>query len=218
VLRGDYDLILNAGSIVNVETVTLMSGADARFYPAGTDFTYSITADDNMVAAGATMTFNGGGLGAGEALTFDGSAETNGNFRIFGGADDDVITGGAGNDLIYGGLGADTLTGGAGNDVFRYQSADESTPAGRDGIQDFTTGDIIDLSRIDAIFGTPENDGFTFIGSGAFTHHAGELQAVNTAGNIWTVSGDIDGDGNADFQVIVVSADNHVIGAGDFVP
>jgi Ca2+-binding RTX toxin-like protein len=193
-----------------------MSGSDARFVATTSNFNYDITTADNTVAAGATMTFNGGGLRDTESLTFDGSAETNGNFRIFGGAGIDDITGGAGNDLIYGGLGADTLRGGAGNDVFRYQSADESTSAGRDGIQDFTIGDIIDLSRIDGDAAAGKQS-FHFVDGGAFTSHAGELIATNGgSGDIWTVSGDVDGDGNADFQLLVVSADHHAIGAGDF--
>jgi serralysin len=217
VLRGDYTIDMATSAIVNIETVTLMSGADARFVATTSNFNYDITTADNTVAAGATMTFNGGGLRATETLTFDGSAETNGNFRIFGGAGTDDITGGAGNDLIYGGLGADTLRGGDGNDVFRYQSAAESTASGRDGIQDFATGDIIDLSRIDGDVAAGKQS-FHFVGGGAFTHEAGELIATNGgSGNIWTISGDTDGDGNADFQLLVVSADNHAIGAGDFV-
>ena len=40
---------------------------------------------------------------------------------------------------------------------------------------------------------------------------------MNTAGNIWTISADVDGDGNADLQVIVVSADNHAITGSDFM-
>ncbi len=218
VLRGNYDLVLDGSSIQDVETVTLMSGADTRFFAAGTDFNYSITTADDTVANGATMTFNGGALRATETLTFDGHLETDGNFRLFGGAGDDVITGGAGNDLIFGGLGTDTLTGGAGADTFRYQSAAESTTNGRDGIQDFGAGDTIDLSRVDAISGTPGNDAFHFVDGGAFTGpgHAGELIASNGgSGNIWTVSGDVDGDGAADFQLLVVS--DHAITASDFV-
>ncbi len=46
------------------------------------------------------------------------------------------------------------MTGGGGNDVFRYQPATGSTTAGRDSIQDFSLGDLIDLSRIDANIGT----------------------------------------------------------------
>jgi Ca2+-binding RTX toxin-like protein len=146
VLRGNYSLVLSGTSLVNVETVVLNSGSDARFYSAGTPFSYDITTADDTVAAGATMTFNGGQLAANEVLHFDGSAETNGNFRLFGGSAKDVIKGGAGNDLIYGGLGGDVLAGGAGADVFWLKSAAESSSTHYDTLMDFDFSvDRIDL-------------------------------------------------------------------------
>jgi Ca2+-binding RTX toxin-like protein len=137
VLRGDYSIVMDSASMTNIETVTLLSGSDGRFVPAGALFNYTITTADNTVAAGATMTFNGGGLQAGETLHFDGSAETNGNFRLFGGADNDSLIAGAGNDLLYGGLGADYLKGGAGADTYTYKSAAESTGIHFDTIDGF---------------------------------------------------------------------------------
>jgi Ca2+-binding RTX toxin-like protein len=214
VLRGNYSLTLSGTSIVNVETVVLNSGSDARFYAAGTPFSYDITTADDTVAAGATMTFNGGALSAAETLHFDGSAETNGNFRLFGGSADDVIKGGAGNDLIYGGLGHDDLTGGAGADTFRYQGTGESTTTATDRILDFATGDIIDLGRIDAVPGGGD-DAFNLVA--AFDGHAGQLVLTQGANNVWTVSGDTDGNGQADFQILVTVSDGHQLGNADFV-
>jgi Ca2+-binding RTX toxin-like protein len=214
VLRGNYTLTLSGTSIVNVETVVLNSGSDARFYAAGTPFSYDITTADDTVAAGATMTFNGGQLSASETLHFDGSLETNGNFRLFGGSASDVIKGGAGNDLLYGGLGQDDLTGGAGADTFRYQGAGESTTTATDRILDFATGDIIDLGRIDAVTGG-NDDAFHIVG--AFDGQAGELVLTQGANNVWTVSGDVDGNGQADFQILVTVADGHQLGSADFV-
>ena len=189
----------------NVETVTLNSGSDARFVPAGTPFNYDITTKDTTVAAGQRMTFNGGALLATETLLFDGSEESNGEFRIFGGAANDTLRGGAGADLIFGGLGGDTMTGGGGNDMFQYNSAADSTAAGPDRIGDFTLGDLLDLSRIDANTGAEGDQAFAFIGSGAFTNQAGQLRAVRTDGSVWTVSGDVDGNGQADFEVIITT-------------
>jgi VCBS repeat-containing protein len=218
VLRGNYSLTLSGTSLVNVETVTLLSGSDARFYPSGTPFSYDIATAEDTVAAGQTMTFNGGRLAANETMHFDGSAEHDGAFRLFGGNADDVLRGGAGNDLLYGGLGNDTLAGGGGNDVFRYQSAAESTTNGRDGIQDFSLGDLIDLSRVDADINSPGQQHFSWV-DGAFTHQAGQLHATQDSpgGPIWTVSGDTDGDGQADFQISVVVTDNHPITNTDFI-
>jgi Ca2+-binding RTX toxin-like protein len=214
VLRGDYNLTLSADSLVNVETVVFLSGTDARFYASGTDFHYSIATADNTVGAGVTMTFNGGALRGSETLSFDGSAETDGHMRIFGGAANDHIIGGGQSDLIYGGDGADILTGGGGNDEFRFQNISESILAAQDRITDFTTGDVINLGRIDAIAGGGD-DAFHLVD--AFGGHAGELVLAQGAGNAWTVSGDVNGDGQADFQILVTVADGHLLGASDFV-
>jgi Ca2+-binding RTX toxin-like protein len=219
VLRGNYSLTLTGTSIVNVETVVLMSGSDARFYAPGTPFSYDIATAEDTVAAGQTMTFNGGQLSASETLHFDGSLETNGNFRLFGGNADDVIKGGAGNDLIYGGLGADQLTGGAGVDVFRYQSASESTSTALDLITDFTSGtDGIDLSRVDANSLLDGNQDFrlvdTFTGQGASS--AGELRIYSDQGS-WFIAGDTNGDGNADLLISLHMTGNAPLVSSDIL-
>jgi Ca2+-binding RTX toxin-like protein len=221
-LRGDYSgahaIVFGATQLNSIEAIGLVSALDTRFGALGAHYSYDLTMDNANVAAGQQMIVDGSTLRSNETLTFNGSAELDGSFRVFGGAGDDTITGGHGNDILSGGLGADTLTGGAGNDTFLYRSVAESTPSGRDGIQDFSLGDIIDLSQIDADTTTAGKQSFNFIGSAAFDGHAGELQAVETApgSHIWTVSGDVDGDGVADFQVIVVSADHHNLTGGDF--
>ncbi len=131
-LRGDYSganaIVFAADALSNIETVALTSASDVR-YMAGTGMrlSYDLTVHDANLAAGQVMTYNAGQLAAGETFKFDGRAETDGHFRLFGGAGDDTILGGAGNDLIYGGLGRDQLNGGAGSDTFQFKSAAEST-------------------------------------------------------------------------------------------
>jgi serralysin len=91
----------------------------------------------------------------------------------------------------------------------------ESTAAARDTLA-FTSGDRIDLSFIDADTSTPGvDDAFAFIGTAAFGGHAGELRAFQ-AGGVWTIEGDVNGDGIADLAIAVNGA--AMIGAGDFVP
>ena len=150
-------------------------------------------------------------------MEFDGAEETDGLFRIFGGAGDDSLAGGAGADLITGGLGADTLRGGGGNDVFRYDGAAGSTPTATDTIEDFAAGDKVDLSRIDADTSQAGDQAFSFIDTAAFGNHAGELRVENMSGTNWLVQGDTNGDGTADFELLVVVADSHPLGSGDFV-
>ncbi|HEV2817907.1 MAG TPA: calcium-binding protein [Allosphingosinicella sp.] len=149
------------------------------------------------------------GIDFGES--FDGMA---GNDAIYGGGGDDRIDGGAGDDRLQGDGGTDRLTGGAGADIFAFQAIGDSVgyamrSDGRkvapDSITDFASGlDRIDLSGIDAVAGTAANDAFTFIGTTAFSHHAGELRFEIHDGNA-LISADVDGDGLADLQIAAIT-------------
>lgn len=112
---------------------------------------------------------------------------------------DDTLIGGSGRDTLIGGTGQDRLTGGTDADVFMLRKTTE-TGGGqttRDTITDFQRGiDDIDLQAIDANTARTGNQAFTFIGSKAFSSTAGELRL---AGGV--VSGDVNGDGRADFQI-----------------
>jgi Ca2+-binding RTX toxin-like protein len=131
--------------------------------------------------------------------------------RLIGDQYANVIDGGAGDDVINGGGGADVLSGGAGSDLFVFKtSAEAGKGASGDKIMDFEAGgvglslatDRIDLTSIDAIAGSKKDDSFTFIGDRGFTGKAGELQVL-TQNGVATVSGDVNGDGIADFSFTV---------------
>ena len=214
-LLGDYTIALGANQIANIQSLTFLSGRDLR---NPTDFDYTITMHDNNLAPAVRMIVDAGQLKATEKLDFDGSAETNGTFWVLGGAGADVLKGGAGNDLIVGAAGADTMTGGAGNDVFRYNNVSDTLPnGGNDFISDFGSGDRIDLSRIDANPNAHGDPAFSFIGSQAFTNQAGQLRVVNAFSNAWLVEGDIDGNGQADFQILLNTSDADPLTAADFI-
>ncbi|HEX8261701.1 MAG TPA: RTX toxin, partial [Allosphingosinicella sp.] len=87
-----------------------------------------------------------------------------------------------------------------------------------DKILDFSIGDLIDLSVIDADSGTAGNQAFSFIGNAAFGNHAGELRYQSNGGNEWLVQGDTNGDGTADFQFVLVINDADPITVADFIP
>ena len=123
--------------------------------------------------------------------------------------------GGGGSDTLMGGIGRDTMTGGAAADHFVFTASFE-TGFGADTadiIKDFNPVagdqiDLIDLSAIDANLqaGSVTDDAFSFIGAHAFNNVAGELHyhKVNPAGTAndhTLVSGDINGDGIADFVI-----------------
>jgi Ca2+-binding RTX toxin-like protein len=115
-------------------------------------------------------------------------------------------------------MGADTLTGGAGNDTFLYTAAAQSAGTSVDHITDFDAGDHIDLGQIDADTTQAGDQAFSFIGANAFDHQAGELRAAfDAVNNVWTIEGDTDGDGQADFTLMVATVNGHQIVSGDFI-
>ena len=80
-----------------------------------------------------------------------------------------------------------------------------------DTITDFEPGmDKIDLHLIDANASSAGDQAFTFIGASAFGAHAGELNYSNGV-----LSGDVNGDGRADFQITL--ANQAALSAVNFV-
>ena len=180
---------------------------------------YEFVLDDGNVAAGATLVVNGSSLkDPSQTISIDGSDEKDGHLRLFGGAGNDVLTGGEGNDMLYGAGSGDTLRGGDGNDVFRYDAVDRLEPDRADGIQDFKLGDLIDLSRIDADSIQAGNQAFNFIGNAAFNNVAGELrfEQISLGGPIWLVQGDIDGHGYRLPGLLVITVPDPIT-SGDFI-
>ena len=126
-----------------------------------------------------------------------------GNDVQLGGGGNDTMDGGGGADWLNGQAGTDSLTGGVGADSFVFGDLTEmGTGAARDVITDFVHGqDILRLTLVDADLNTVGDQQFTYIAGAAFGLHAGELRYF---GGI--VSGDVDGDGVADFQIAVTGS------------
>ena len=139
-----------------------------------------------------------------------------GHDTIQGLGGDDWLYGDGGNDTLTGGGGADRLTGGPGKDQFVYNLVSDSTPGARDVVTDFSRsqGDRISLSAIDANSLVGGNQAFTFIGAAAFSGVAGQLRFEQAGGNTF-VSGDVNGDRVADFQIELTGPITPV--ASDFV-
>jgi len=136
---------------------------------------------------------------------------------VFGGAGNDQLFGNGGNDQLRGDAGVDLLTGGAGADRFIFRASDSGkTASTEDRVTDFshTQHDRIDLHLVDANTRLTADQAFTFIGTKAFTHHAGELHYSVSGGNAF-VSGDADGNGVADFTLRLDHVTSLV--AGDFL-
>ncbi|MGE0653025.1 MAG: Ig-like domain-containing protein [Alphaproteobacteria bacterium] len=138
--------------------------------------------------------------GAVEHLIFQGSSA----FTGVGNALNNAITGGDGNDLLNGGAGGDILAGGAGADRFVFASASETgLGAARDVIVDFMSDiDTIDLAAIDANTTMKGNQAFSGILVDTFGGLAGQLRVADSGSDL-LVSGDINGDAIADFEILL---------------
>lgn len=113
-----------------------------------------------------------------------------GNDQLFGGEGEDYLSGGNGKDELTGGDGEDHLEGGGGNDLFIFAHVSEMDKGSKaDVIEDFDDGDKIDLSGAGS---------FTYIDDQNFGNVAGELRFEDGL-----LQGDVDGDGNADFEIKV---------------
>jgi len=125
-----------------------------------------------------------------------------GNDTITGSTSNDVINAGSGTDRVIGSLGADRMTGGSERDTYVYSQVNQIGlgMGNRDSITDFTSGqDFLDLNGIDSNTVLAGNQNFRYIAGLAFGGVAGELRLENEL-----LSGDINGDRKADFELNLV--------------
>ncbi|MGQ0485482.1 MAG: hypothetical protein ACT4SY_09050 [Hyphomicrobiales bacterium] len=185
----------------------------ASYAHAGPGLTASLAAPggNTGVAAGDTYTSIENLTGSKFADTLTGNGGAN---RLDGGKGVDTLFGEGGNDRLVGGLGTDVMTGGAGFDIFGFNNQTESVIGNsRDRIVDFnagspdTTVDRIDLRPIDARTNVAGNQAFTFIGTNAFSGVSGQLR-ISLSGSTTIVSGDVNGDAVADFQIGLLNFTN----------
>ena len=158
--------------------------------------------DDTLIGDAMSNILEGGGGGD----TLDGEG---GNDFLLGEVGDDTLIGGDGDDILNGGLDRDILWGGDGIDIFEFLDVAESgIGSDRDVIKDFEQGvDLIDLSAI----------GAHRFSAGGFTYNSGEVTYKLIGGGTKTViEYDHDGDGAADFQLLMTNG-GFTMTADDFV-
>lgn len=182
--------------------------------------------DDIIIDTVQGTTYNANtfyGNAGNDRLTLGGNKDVgygdDGDDTLNGGAGNDTLSGGRGHDVLIGGTGVDSFAGDLGADAFVFSRLNHSgkTATTRDRIIDFrhAQGDEIDLSGIDAKSATTSvNEAFKFIGTNAFHKKAGELQLFDT-GPSMLVRGDVNGDGQADFTILVMNVAKLVV--GDFI-
>ncbi|NBB14527.1 hypothetical protein GVN21_04030 [Caulobacter sp. SLTY] len=214
---------LTSGTSDRVRTAmssyTLGDHLEGLAYTGSGVFTGTGNALANILTGGTgSDTFYG--MGGGDDIRAGMGVDTlyggDGVDKLYGEAGDDFLLGEAATDYLYGGAGADTQTGGAGADYFTLNAlGDSGVGAGlRDVITDFDSADFIDLRLIDANTGAGGDQAFSFIGNGAFTNVAGQLR-YSFDGVDTHVFGDVNGDGVADFEVLVNGS--VALNAGDFL-
>lgn len=155
---------------------------------------------ESLVLGTASSTQNHDAIGNAADNTLTGNAGRNG---LYGAAGDDTLAGGGGRDTLVGGAGADTLTGGASADRFVFTSAADSGGSAVDTITDFRSGDLIDLSALDANGSGSGNGSFSFIGNAEFGSDAtGQLRLVDGV-----LYGSTDVDATAEFIVTLTGVE-----------
>ncbi len=148
------------------------------------------------------------GSGFNDNITGDGGAN-----RLDGGAGGDTLSGAGGDDSLVGGAGADVQTGGAGNDTFIFQALSDTTVAAPDLITDFTSGDLIDLTAIDADTVSPGDQAFHL---GSTPGHTGDIVVSYDGGsNTTTLYLYVDADTTPDGRITLLG-DHSGLAAGDF--
>jgi Ca2+-binding RTX toxin-like protein len=188
---------------------TIPGTAQVRYYQTGGNTFVELDSDgngssnmvvrlDGLVNVTANDIIGIGNLTVNGTTVADTLTGGSGNDSISGLAGNDSITANNGNDTIVGGSGADSLWGGAGNDMFVYTVVGDSGigPGNYDVINDFATGDTIDLQQFtgEATFQTG--------GLGAADLVGGVFQvAYETSGGNTTVFVDENGDNTVDFQI-----------------
>lgn len=191
------------------------AGADAIDGRGGSDVVNYHTSRSGVTVDLASGTGTGGDAQGDTLTSIERLSGSNFADTLLGDGTANVLEGRVGDDILVGRGGADVLYGGTGVDTFRFDDGDTGTGANADFIGDFAGGiDDIDLSAIDANIGTAGDDAFTFIGDGAFTGIAGQLRYGANGGNT-VIEGDVNGDGAADFQILLNGAVTPLV--GDFM-
>lgn len=120
-----------------------------------------------------------------------------------GSSADDVLIGGAGANQLEGAGGFDDLTGGGGADRFVFSRPEDAAVSASsfDLVFDFSRGqgDRIVLTAMDANVTVTGNQAFGFIGRAEFSGRAGQVRYDVLEDGVM-VSGDVNGDGIADFR------------------
>ncbi|HZG87978.1 hypothetical protein [Paenibacillus sp.] len=181
-------------------------------------YTVGLGLPDWMTDEEKLAVYQNAGITSAEGYTEPGMAE----LTAYGDTADNELAGLGANDTLIGGLGADTMTGNGGDDIFQWTDVVETgaTSATADLIVDFSKGDRLDFSAIDALphywgglMPDTANEAFTFVGPAEFTG-PGQIRTY-IVGNTTFVAGNVDGDRDTDFLIAIKG--RVILEAEDFI-
>jgi hypothetical protein len=182
--NGSDTLTVKGGTANALDKVTFV---EKIIFNQDTAANTTITTVDALVASGATLTVDASSFTT-KTLNFNGGAETNGSFKITGGAAADTLKGGALADTLIGGGSTDQLWGDVGNDQFLLNKA----TAGNDvTIKDFKLqsgdNDVFALSNA-AFDGAPAVGTALTVSAVAGAANANTTILVDTKANLLTTT------------------------------
>ena len=187
------------GTIQGTEKADNLQGslyADTIYGKGGNDKISGLDGNDYLTGGDGDDTVSGA---AGNDKVF-GNA---GNDSLYGGDGNDTVDGGIGNDRIGGSSGKDLLIGGGGSDRFVFNEFDSGLGiAKRDVVKDFTKGDKVDLTNLDAVFNQSGNQAFTFIGTKDFTAKGQLRYEVQGTKTILQTNQDSDSSAETEFEFL----------------
>ncbi len=195
IVGGDGSQYLSGGA--GADTLVGGGGADTLVGGAGFDTVSYFNAPS---AVSVDLNTGRGTLGDAKGDTYSGIERVDGsnwNDIIRGSNRDEYLSGGngndtliadrfsdgltkGGNDVLVGGLGADKMWGGGGSDRFVFATLSDSgkVMSAADLIYDFTRGDLLDFSQIDARVDVGGDQAFAYVGSNLFTG-SGQIRSWN---------------------------------------
>jgi hypothetical protein len=125
---------------------------------------------------------------------------------VVGSLKDDIIDASGKSELISGGKGADS---------FRFDSIEDSRPGAMDRIMDFSVGDKIDLSGIDAMISKAGDQAFSYVEAGSKMGAGMVSSYFDAKSGMTIVEAHTNNDGVADFSMEL--AGNVALTKNDFV-
>lgn len=200
---GDDHLFGNNGD----DRLTGGSGADHLDGGAGNDLAI-YSASTAAVTIDLSVSLATGGHATGDTLV--------GIEGLLGSQYDDKLSGDNADNWLDGSGGTDILKGNGGADTFHFASSGTGLGPQADTILDFSQaeGDKIGLHGLKPGGPWAGFFDFEFIGSNAFTGTEGEVRFEHLGPDTW-ISGDLDGDTQADFAIHCVGIINFT--ANDFI-